>query len=247
MNSEKVIEIVKKEVVSKIAPTSIFTYGSYNTPEYLAETSDVEIGVIKSGGEGSTKILKAVAKKHSTKETRLRIYPYDLEKLKNQTVDSPFTKTVLIRSLILTSKTIWGERIIENLPLPPITLLDAYREASFSTMRALSIIFFLRAKRLEEAYEMAYKACLFATLSLEFLLGEFPVGFKNILITSKELDINKSQKKLISFAYGLRDGEIKPTEEEMYDYGFKIITYCNQFVEEKVKKELIGGDRVLVK
>lgn len=247
MELQKLIDAVKKEIIQKTNPVSIFFYGSYNTPEYLPGVSDLEIGVIKTGEKSISKILRNMAKKYSTKGIRLRVYPYDLEKLKNLTVNSPFTKSVFIRHLILTSKTIWGEKIMDDLPLPSITLIDAYREACFSTMRALSGIFFLRANKLEEAYEMGYKSCLLATLSLEYLLGEFPIGFKNIVKVSKKLDLNDEWNNLIDFAYKLRQNKINPSKEEMYDFIFKVITYCNQIVEERIKKELEKGNRILVK
>jgi len=191
MQLGKLLEEIKNNIIEATNPISVFLYGSYNTPEYLPGSSDLEIGVIKKEKESISQKLRKIAEENSNDKTRLRIYSYDLEKLKDLKVDSPFTKSVFTRHLILTSKTIWGEKIIENLPLPSIDLIDAYREACFSTMRALSGLFFLRANRLEESYEMGYKACLFATLSLEYLLGEFPIGFKNIVDTSKKNKANR--------------------------------------------------------
>jgi hypothetical protein len=247
MNEEKIIEEVKKNILAKTTPVSIFLYGSYNTEEYLLGTSDLEIGVIKKDKISISKILRKIAEDKSTKELRLRIYSFDLIKLKKLEVDSPFTKSVFIRHLILTSKTIWGEKIIENLPLPSIDLIDTYREASFSTMRALSGIFFLRANRLEEAKEMGYKACLFATLSLEYLFGKFPIGFKTIVKLSQRLDITKEEKELINIAYAIRLGEKKVSKDELYDFTFKVITYCNQVVESQIKKKLKNGNKVVIK
>lgn len=221
-------------------------YGSYNTSEYLPGVSDLEIGVIKNSEKSISKILREIAEKNSTKDIKLRIYPYELNKLKNLTIDTPFTKNVFLRHLILTSKTVWGEEIMKNLPLPSITLIDAYREACFSTMRALSGLFFLRRGNLEDAYEMGSKACLFSTLSMEYLLGEFPIGFSNIVKVSTQLRLEERWNKLISYAYDLRRNKMKPNKEEMYDFIFKVMTYCNQRVEEAIRRELIKGDKVLV-
>ena len=247
MKLEKLINKLKEEILENVNPVSIFLYGSYNTPEYLSGVSDLEIGVIKERGKSISKILRSIAEKKSNKNIRIRIYPYDLDKLKNNTVDTPFTKSVFIRHLILTSKTLWGEKVMENLSLPPITLIDAHKEASFSTMRALSGIFFLRADNIEEAYEMGYKACLFATLSLEYLLGEFPIGFKNIVKISNKISLDNEWRELIDFAYKLRRAKIKPTKDEMYDFVFKVITYCNQVVEPIIENELKNGNKVLIK
>lgn len=247
MDLKKLIKNVTQEISEKTEPVSVFLYGSYNTSEYMPGVSDLEIGVIKNSEKSISKILREIAEKNSTKDIRLRIYSYELNKLKNLTVDTPFTKNVFLRYLILTSKTVWGEKIMENLALPSITLIDAYREACFSTMRVLSGLFFLRAGNLEEAYEMGYKACLFSTLSMEYLLGEFPIGFNNIVKESTKLGLEGEWNKLISYAYDLRRNKTKPNKEEMYEFIFKVMTYCNQRVEEIIRKELLKGDRVLVK
>ncbi len=246
MELESLINNLIAEIKEKANPVSIFLYGSYNTPEYLPGVSDLEIGVIKASEKSISKILREIAEKNSTKDIRLRIYSYELSKLQNGTIDTPFTTSVFLRHNILTSKTVWGEKIMENLPLPSITLIDAYREACFSTMRALSGLFFIRAGNLEEAYEMGYKACLFATLSLEYLQGEFPIGFGNIVNASKQLKLSEEWNNLISYAYDLRRNKIKPSTEEMFDFVFKVMSFCNQQVEQRIKAELIKGDRVLI-
>ena len=243
------IEKVKSGILSKTKPASIFLYGSYNTSECMPGTSDLEIGVLRKKKEDAQSVvLRNIAERYSTKEIHLRIYPYDLKGFKNGTISSPFTKSVFIRHLILTSKTIWGDKIIENLPLPKITLLDAYREACFTTMRALSALFFLRAGKMEEAKEMTYKACLFGTLSLEYLNGDFPVGFNNIAKTSKKLELTSGERKIIRQAYKLRRGELKLSKEGMYNLVFAVITYCSQTAEAKIKKQLEKhGDKILIK
>ncbi len=247
MNANKIIDRAKQEIVQKTNPISIFLYGSYTTPDYLRGVSDLEIGVLKTGKKSISKTLRTIAEKYSEKDARLRIYSYDLHKVKEETVDTPFTKSVFLRHLILTSKTIWEEQIMEELPLPSISLFDAYREACFSTMRALSAIFFLRAHKKDETIEMSYKACLFATRSLEYLRGEYPIGFQNIVKKSKKLNLDKEWKKLIEYAYNLRKGNVKPSKDELYTFSFNVITYCNQIVEERIKKELKKGDRIIVR
>lgn len=246
MQLEKLIEILKEEILQQTNPISIFLYGSFNTAEFLSGVSDVEIGVIKGGEKSISKILRTIAEKYSTPNARFRVYAYDLKKLNNLTVDSPFTKSVFTRRLILTSKTIAGEKIIENLSLPPISLIDAYREACFSTMRGLSGLFFLRFGKIKEASEMGYKATLFATASLEFLLGEFPIAFKNIVEISKELDLDDEWNNLIGLAYKLRQNKLKLSRGKMYDFIFKVITYSNQVVEERIKREFEKGNRIII-
>lgn len=240
---------VKSEIFKNAKPASIFLYGSYNSPEYLPGTSDLEIGVMRKKKEDvSSAVLRHIAQKYSTKKIRLRIYPYDIQGFEKGTINSPFTKSVFIRRTILTSKTICGEKIIENLPLPKITLIDAYREACFTTMRALSALFFLRADKMEETIEMTYKACLFATLSLEYLNGDFPIGFANIVKASKKLKLAPEERLLIHKAHKLRRGKLKLSKEEMYNFVFAVINYCSQTVEPRIKKQLEKrGDKILIR
>jgi hypothetical protein len=241
------IEKVKDEIVQKINPISIFIYGSYNGPDFVPGASDIEIGVMKRNQKSISKILRNIAEKHSKKGLYFRIYPYYLKELKNHKIDTPWTKNAFIRRLILTSKTIWGKKIIEKLPLPSIDLVDAYREACVTTERAMTGLYLLRADKEKEAGEMGYKACLYATLSLEYLIGIFPVGFKNIVEASKKLRLDKEWRNLINFSYNLRTGKIRPKKKELYDFIFKTITYCNKIAEEKTRNELKGGNRILIK
>ncbi|XOB46465.1 MAG: nucleotidyltransferase domain-containing protein [Candidatus Nealsonbacteria bacterium] len=246
MKTEDLIKEIKEKIVKETKPISIFIYGSYVTKEYLPGISDVEIGVIKKGDRPVFRILRKITKKHSKKNVSFKLYSFHLEDLKNQRVDSPFTDSIFIRRLVLTSKTIWGKKVIENLPLPPIDIIDAYREACSSVTLALTGLLFLRENKLKEAHRIGSKACLFATASLEYLVGEFPIGLKNIVKTSRKLKLDKKWRELINFAYNLKLNKIKPKKEELYNFIYKTITYCNQIVEEKIRTELKKGNRVLV-
>ncbi len=236
------------EIVRKTKPVSIFLYGSYAANDYVPGVSDLEIGVLrKKKSDVSNRTLKAIAQKYSKRKSlTLRVYAYDLEGFKKGTVNSPFTKSVFIRHLALTSQTIWGKEIMERLVPPPLTLLDAYREACFSTMRVLAGLFFLRAGNTKEAYEMSYKACLFATLSLEYLNGDFPIGFGDIVKTSRKLRLTPKERRLIRDAHLMRNGKKKFSEEKMYDYIFDVMTYCSQTVEARIRMKLKRGDRILI-
>ncbi len=248
MKTDEVVNKVVTEIARNTRPVSIFLYGSYATNDYVPGVSDLEIGVLrKKKSDVPNKTLRAIAQKYSRKNSlTLRVYAYDLGGFDKGTVDSPFTKSVFIRHLILTSQTIWGKEIMEHLAPPPLTLLDAYREACFSTMRILAGLFFLRAGNMREAHEMSYKACLFGTLSLEYLNGDFPVGFGNIVKASKKLQLTPKERKLIKDAYLMRNKKKKFSEEKMYDYIFGVMTYCSQTVEARIRLRLKRGDRVLI-
>ena len=247
MNLKRKIEKIKEEIVKKTKPLSVFIYGSYVTQDFLPGVSDVEIGVIKKGSRPVFKTLKKIANKYSTNSTNFRIYSYHLEDLKRHKIDSPFTDTIFLRRLILSSKTIWGHSIIESIPLPFIDLIDIYREACFSTAMALSALFMVRIGNSEEASERVSKACLFATACLEYLNKEFPVTFKDILESSKSLKLNQKQKKLIKFAYNLRIGKKNPRQEELFTFIYETIRYCNGTIEERIKRDLRRGNRIVLR
>mgnify|MGYP001592354377 CR=1 FL=1 len=248
MKLDVLINKVKDEILFKTNPVSIFLYGSYNTTEYLPGVSDLEIGVFRKKKEDVPgEILREIARRYSTKKISLRIYGYDVSGLKRVKINSPFTKSVFIRHLILTSKTIWGKKVMENLPLPSISLIDVYREACFSTMRALSGLFFLRAENLAEATEMAYKACMFSTLSLEQMMGKFPVGFRNIVKLSKKLPLKPEERKLIKIAYGIRQRKTKLSKNQLSSFVFEVMTYCSQTVEERILEKLKRGNKISVR
>ena len=241
------LEKIKKEIVKETDPISIFTYGSYNTQDFLPGVSDVEIGVIKEGERPILKTLRKIAGKYSANNFSFRIYSYHLKDLKSGKVDSPFTESIFIRRLVVTSETIWGENIVENLPLPSVEIIDAYREACFSTARALSGLLMLRSGKKREAKEISSKACLFATAALIYFENIFPAGFKEIRNNLENLDLSKNQVDLIEFAYDLRIRKAKVKEEDLYNFIFETIRYCNQLVENKIKRELKKKNRVLIK
>lgn len=247
MQTDDLIEIIKQEIVKKTNPVSIFIYGSYSSKEYLFGVSDIEIGVIKKGERSVFNILKKIASKYSNDKFNFRLYSFHLESLERQKLDSPFTDSIFIRRLTLTSKTIWGKKIIETLALPSIDIIDAYREACFSTGRVLAGLILLRKNKSKEVCEIGSKACLFATASLEHLQGEFPVTFRDIVETSKKLKLNKKHQELIDFAYNIRLCKATPKKEELYNFFYETIKYCNQIVEERIKIELKKGNKILIK
>lgn len=238
---------IKKEIVKETNPISIFTYGSYNTQDFIPEVSDLEIGVIKKGERPFLGKLRKIASKHSTNKISFRIYSYHLKDLNSGKVDSPFTESVFIRRLVLTSKTIWGENVVENLPLPSIEIIDAYREACFSTARSLSALLMLRSGKKGEAKEISSKACLFATAALIYFKNLFPTGFKEIMDNLKYLDLSENQLNFVKSAYDLRTGKVELEKEDLYNFIFGVIKYCNQSVENEIKRELRKKNRVLIK
>lgn len=240
---EKLLEKIKREIVKEANPVSIFTYGSFNTVNFVEGVSDLDIGVICKK-DVSVK-LRELAKKFSSPRLAIKIYRYKTIELKSLNV-TPFTKSVFVRQLILSAKTIYGKRVIEKMTLPKITLLDAYREASTSTFRVLAGLFLFRSEIKRWSLESTYKACLYATRSIEFLLGEFPIGFKEIYELSRKLKLEKRWKKLIKKAYDFRLGKIKPTKDMLEECIFETITFCNQIAERKIMGKLRKGNKILV-
>jgi len=248
MNYESRLQTVVGELAREVNPVSIFTYGSYNTSDFLPGISDVEIGVVK-GEEGQqiTQKLVELGNEFSSRGVILRVYPFSLVQLQKSDVDTPHTKSVFLRLLKARGRTIYGEQIVENLIPPPITLLDAYREAVNSTSRALDGWLFFREGLSTQGLEWAYKGTLYGTRALSFLRGIFPVTFLEIYELSKELELPIKWEEHVDAAYRIRTRKLRPNKNKSTEFIFSSITYCNQVVEPQIKAELQETDKVLIK
>jgi hypothetical protein len=232
---DRKIRAIATEIAQEVRPVSIFLYGSYGTQEFVKD-SDIELGVIHEGGPIFDK-LQGIAARH--RRDQLHVYPYREAKMRDLSLDTPFTPSIFVRLLAENGRTVWGKEIVEKLPKPEVRLLDIYREAAFCTSQALAALFFARAGRYREAKGLAIKACLFAAMALEMLDGGFHPQFKEVVDNYGGPD-----RELVRRAYRAR-GEYME-EGEILDMVFDAITYCNQVVEKRMREELEKGNRVLI-
>lgn len=120
---EKVIQVI----TDRFHPDSIFLYGSRARNDFLPE-SDYEVGVIfHDDNYVSRSEIRALID-----NPLFSIYPFRRSEILNVTIDTPFQKTLYLWDISSTGKTIWGERMIEELILPEIHILDLLQDVRFS-------------------------------------------------------------------------------------------------------------------
>ncbi|MCK4730400.1 MAG: nucleotidyltransferase domain-containing protein [Candidatus Aenigmarchaeota archaeon] len=230
---EEVINLLNKQ----FNPISIFLYGSRARNDFT-EKSDFEIGVLFSKDNC---VRRSEIKKVISKEG-FNIYPFEYEEFLYGKIDTPFQKKIYLRELILAGKTLSGEKVIEKMKAPQINIIDLIQDLRFNLGYAFASMHSNRNGDKKTASYEFYKSCLFATRDLEILqLRVFPIGFENVLNSSRKLNIGEYQK-LVEKAFNVRKGEQEYEEQDI----FKNISYLNEFIEpillnffEKSKNEIL--------
>jgi len=232
-NIEKVLE--KIEEVCE--PSSIFLYGSRARTD-ATESSDYEIGVLLS----EAKYVGRAVLREAVRDKGISIYPFKLEQFKSGNPDTPFNKKIYMRELIVSGKTLRGEKIIENMPIPSIDTVEVLSDAQFNLGYALASTIAHRDGSQQTANLLFYKSCLFGARSLVMeKLGKLPATYDEILANTKEIDLGE-YADLVENAYQSRQsGSYEPTML------FKNISFLNQMVIPSIRKHLEEqGNKVLV-
>jgi len=232
-----------KNVINKIEklykPKSIFIFGSRARGDYL-KNSDYEIGVlfIRKNHIDENKLNNVIKP-----PTNIHIYPYEYEKFVSGRINIPFQVNIFLREIILSGKTLLGEKIIERIPPPSITVMDVKEDIKFSLARGSDAIVSYRNNDRKTASILFYKSCLFGTRDLIILLfKKFPKSYLRIYKLSKNLDL-KDYKKVIHSACRVRNkGPLR------LNYLLLNMSYLTKFVEKKInvyyKK---WGNKILIK
>ena len=233
---DKKIFSILEIIFEKTKPISIFLYGSRARTDFK-EDSDYEIGIIFDKFKTSRSEL---AKMHKLKN--VVIYPFLLDDIKNYDLDTPFPKTIYLKELIETGKTILGKKILEKMESPKITTIDLIERTAFDIGSAMAAIRSFRNKDLTST-SINFKSALFGSRVLEILkLKKFPYTYDEIYKVSKELNLDKEYKELLDNAMKIRN---KGKIEEKYLY--KNISFLNQVVMREVKKDYYkNGDRIIL-
>lgn len=215
---EEIINLLNED----FKPISIFLYGSRARTDFT-ERSDFEIGVLfsKENYVGRREIKKVVDKKG------VNIYPFEYENFLKGKIDTPFQKKIFLRELILSGKTISGEKIIEKMKPPQISVIDLIQDLRFNLGYALASVISHRNKDKKTASTEFYKSCLFGTRNLIILkLKKFPLTYDEILSLSKKLEL-EDYKKLVKEAYSVRKGGAEYKNKDL----FQNISYLNEFIQ----------------
>lgn len=212
-------------------------YGSRARRDFKRD-SDYEIGIIYDKFKTNRSEL---AKMHNLKN--LVIYPFLLDEIKNNNIDTPFPRAIYLKELIETGKTSLGEVILEKMEAPKITTIDLIERTAFDIGTGMAAIRSFRNKDLIST-SINYKSALFGARVLEILkLHKFLYTYYEIYKVSEELGLEKEYKELLENAIKIRN---KGKIEEKYLY--KNISFLNQVVMKEVKKDYKeNGDRIILK
>lgn len=233
------VPAIVKRVNQLFKPISVFIYGSRATGENLPD-SDWEIGLIypRTNKISRGEIWKLL------KDKKVVIYPFELESLKEGTIDTPFPQAFYLRHLQRTAKTIFGEKIIEKLKPVPISVGDLLEEINFDIgfmLAAVSSSF--RKGDIMEAANRGSKSIYFALRCLICLeLKKFPLTYQKI-----EQDINKINDPE---AWELAQIAKKARNEKIIDENslFKALSYFNKIIRQRVKQiYLEDPNRIILK
>jgi len=227
------------EKLSTLHPFSIFLYGSRARWDHCPD-SDFEIGVVfQEKGNIHRETLNTLLQ-----NKKISAYPIIYQELITYKVDTPFQKNIYMNDIIRSGKTLFGEKIIENLSTPEITVLDTLQDIRFNIGYGMSAVLSDRNWDIETAKSLFYKSCLFTTRNLIIgLQQEFPLWYQKIKESSKALNLWEFTY-LVDLAYNVRNKKTAYQQKDLY----KNIKYLNTFIESKIM-ELYRerGDIILIK
>ncbi len=235
----KKIDVVLGKIINLCNPTSVFLYGSRARTDFL-KRSDFEIGVLIPENRYFS---RSDIKKYIDIPS-VSIYTFKLEDFANGIIDTPFQKSVYLRELISAGKTLYGEKVIERMKPPAITIIDLMQDLRFNIGYALASIISHRNHDPKTTSLEFYKSCLFGTRNLVLLKKrKFALTYDEIFLLSKEINLD-IYFDLVNTAYQCRLGKTKYSEIDL----FKNISYLNKFIEpELVKYFKEYGNKIIIK
>jgi len=221
------ISTVLDKIFNDTKPISIFLYGS-RCQDDTTPNSDFDIGVIYSS---NTKVSRLeLAKYHNIKN--LEIYPFVLEDLQSQNIDTPFPKAVNIKFLTESAITIKGDDILKIITPPTLTKSDLLEQINFCLGRAFSAILSNRNGDSKTCAENFTKSLFHGFMTLIFLRQHiFTTSYKKIIELSKNLEIKSEYIDLLDHANQIRNNNIAIDPPKLY----KNISFLN-FVRSEILK-----------
>lgn len=214
------IQKIISEVWEKTNPISIFLYGSRSRDDFN-ENSDYEIGILYFR---KNKISRSeLANLHQIKN--LKIYPFVYEDFLEYKIDTPFPKTIYLKTLIETSKTIFGKDISKIIKSPRIKKIDLIEAIGFRLGCAYSAVVSSRQNDWISANEDFSKSVLLGFQILIFLeTKKLLFSYKQIFEESKKIKLdNPEYLQLIQYAINNRSSDKKIDPSFLY----KNISFLN--------------------
>ncbi|GEM_PF-2778259 len=203
--------IPKKTLRALIAlkPVSIALTGSAGGGE-MGKRSDVESAVIF---QGRNYISRRKLKKFTTE--RLKIYPFRFEEILKLKAKSPFANKFYFWWLSHNSKTVYGERILENVKVK-LTASDLREEIDHARGVALAAMVSLRNGDKETARWGFTKSCLLATAAAVGLKRKCPASSYQEAVKMGSV-VFPRWKRLIRKAEQMRRRGGTPSEQDIFD------------------------------
>ena len=237
MNSDNIKKIIDR-VVEHFSPLSIFLYGSRARDDFLP-CSDYEIGVLfdKKNMVDEGKLQDTIKA-----DAQFRIYPYELELFISGDFDLPFETAIFLKKTAFRGITLWGDKIIENMQTPPVTVTCIMRDIKFQIGRASDAIVCGNSGYDKIAAQLFFKSCLLGCKDLVILeTRTFPISYKEILYSSKGINL-KEYSGITDKAYKARvDGTFNRKDL------LNNVWFLNKFVERRIIKTYRKiGDAVLI-
>jgi len=238
MDIPKDIENVFDKIDKQAKPVSIFVYGSRARGDYKKD-SDYEVGVLfekdKKWGRRELKQLHNLI--------NLNLYPFVYEDFVKYSLDTPFPRAVYLRELLSGAKTARGKKVVEEMEPPAVRISDLLEVGTFQIAYALGAVLSSRQEDWITASIEFTKSVLFGARVLVILdTRKFPLEYREIAEQALKLKLEPQFKDLIRHAIKVRKGG-KPDPVQLY----MNITFLNQVVLQKVKDELIKGNKILLK
>lgn len=216
------IQKLANDILNFTNARSVFLYGSRARDDFYGE-SDYEVGVLME----RSKYLGRSTIKENLQIKEVNIFPFYYEDFLAGDPDTPFVKSIYMREIIEAGKTLAGEKVIENMKSPAITLLDILADVRFNLGYSLAATHSYRNGDNATASLHLSKSCLFGTRDyVIFKVGKLPTTYSGILQELKNLDLGE-YSELPAYAYKLRRREVQLNERDL----FENISYLNKFIE----------------
>lgn len=227
------------QALAQFNPKSVFLYGSRGRGDFRPD-SDYEIGVIfdDDGYVKRSDIHAAIL------NPKVKAYSFKWSELLSGDFGFVFQKSLYLREIIKSGRTIAGEHLVEQIPPVPITTLDLVQDIRFYIARALDAMLVFREGNKELGMETFSKSCFFGLRGLEILeLKKFPTSYGEIYDLSLKIVKEPEYRKVIEAAYLVRQESKVPTIDILY----KNISLLDSVIEPKVLAvfEIQGNKQIL--
>jgi predicted nucleotidyltransferase len=212
------IQTVLAKIFSDTSPLCIFLYGSMSRNDSVSE-SDYEIGVIYRKNLKTSRSILATY--HQLKN--LKIYPFSLEDLQNNCLDTPFPRSLYLLQLIDTAKVLFGENVFKNINKPILNSNDLVETVAFSLGRAYAAVVSSRQEDTIAVIDNLTKSFFYGLQTLIFIKTRKVIySYRNL----RDIDLPSEYLILFHHVFAVRSREVLPDTNLLYQN----ISFLNKFI-----------------